>query len=34
MKFDWQRLNAEYASQFGIETLNWPPNADKQGEQR
>ena len=34
MKFDWQRLNAEYARQFGIETLNWPPNADKQGEQR
>ncbi|MGA9389137.1 MAG: SRPBCC domain-containing protein [Candidatus Sulfotelmatobacter sp.] len=25
MKFDWQRLHAEYAKQFGIETLNWPP---------
>ncbi|MFL6446105.1 MAG: SRPBCC family protein [Bryobacteraceae bacterium] len=28
MKFDgWQRLNAEYAKQFGIETPGWPPNA-------
>ncbi len=27
MKFGWQRLNAEYAKQFGIETLNWPPKA-------
>jgi uncharacterized protein YndB with AHSA1/START domain len=28
MKFDgWQRLNAEYANQFGIETPSWPPNA-------
>jgi uncharacterized protein YndB with AHSA1/START domain len=28
MKFGgWQRLHAEYAQQFGIETLNWPPNA-------
>ncbi len=26
MKFaGWQRLNAEYASQFGIEIPNWPP---------
>jgi len=26
MKFvGWQRLNAEYARQFGIETPNWPP---------
>ena len=25
----WQRLNAEYARQFGIETPNWPPNAAK-----
>jgi hypothetical protein len=25
----WQRLNAEYAKQFGIETPNWPPNAPK-----
>ena len=28
MKFGgWQRLNAEYANQFGIESPNWPPNA-------
>jgi activator of Hsp90 ATPase-like protein len=28
MKFGgWQRLNAEYAKQFGIETPNWTPNA-------
>jgi uncharacterized protein YndB with AHSA1/START domain len=28
MKFGgWQRLNAEYAKQFGIETANWPPKA-------
>jgi len=28
MKFDgWQRLNAEYAKQFGIETPSWQPNA-------
>jgi len=28
MKFSgWQRLNAEYAKQFGIETPNWPPQA-------
>jgi uncharacterized protein YndB with AHSA1/START domain len=25
MKFGWQRLNAEYAKQFGIETPNWAP---------
>jgi len=24
MKFDWQRLNAEYAKQFGVETPDWP----------
>jgi uncharacterized protein YndB with AHSA1/START domain len=30
MKFGgWQRLNAEYAKQFGIETPNWTPNAPK-----
>ncbi|HEX7736486.1 MAG TPA: SRPBCC family protein [Ktedonobacteraceae bacterium] len=29
MKFGWQRLNAEYARQFGIETPNWPPQADQ-----
>lgn len=23
----WQRLNAEYAKQFGIEAPNWPPQA-------
>jgi uncharacterized protein YndB with AHSA1/START domain len=27
MKFDWPRLNSEYARQFGIETPNWPPQA-------
>ena len=28
MKFGgWQRLNAEYTQQFGIETLNWPPQV-------
>jgi uncharacterized protein YndB with AHSA1/START domain len=28
MKFDgWQRLNADYAKQFGIETPNLPPRA-------
>jgi uncharacterized protein YndB with AHSA1/START domain len=28
MKFGgWQRLNAEYAKQFGIDTPNWPPKA-------
>ena len=26
MKFGgWQRLHAEYATMFGVETLNWPP---------
>ena len=30
MKFGgWQRLNAEYAKQFGVETPNWPPSAPK-----
>ena len=30
MKFGgWQRLNAEYAKQFGVETAGWPPNAPK-----
>jgi hypothetical protein len=23
----WQRLNAEYAQQFGVKAPNWPPNA-------
>jgi uncharacterized protein YndB with AHSA1/START domain len=27
MTFGWQRLNAEYAKQFGIESPNWPPQA-------
>src|SRR5215813_10925120 len=27
MKFDWQRLNAEYARQFGIKSPNLPPQA-------
>ena len=26
---DWQRLNAEYAKQFGVEPPNWPPNSPK-----
>jgi Activator of Hsp90 ATPase homolog 1-like protein len=30
MKFGgWQRLNAEYAKQFGVEAPGWPPNATK-----
>jgi len=29
MKFGWQRLNAEYAKQFGIEAPNWPPQSAK-----
>ncbi|MBZ5624607.1 MAG: SRPBCC domain-containing protein [Acidobacteriia bacterium] len=30
MKFGgWQRLNAEYAKLFGVETPGWPPNAPK-----
>jgi uncharacterized protein YndB with AHSA1/START domain len=27
MKFDWSRLNSEYARQFGIEAPSWPPKA-------
>jgi uncharacterized protein YndB with AHSA1/START domain len=31
MKFDgWQRLNAEYSKQFGIEAPNWPPQGRSQ----
>jgi hypothetical protein len=26
MKFGWQRLNAEYAKQFGVETPGLPSN--------
>jgi hypothetical protein len=30
MKFGgWQRLNAEYAKQFGVETPGWQPNSQK-----
>jgi hypothetical protein len=30
MKFDgWQRLNAEYAQQFGVETPGWSTNSTK-----
>jgi len=30
MKFaGWQRLNAEYAQQFGVRPPAWPPNASK-----
>ena len=30
MRFEgWQRLNAEYARQFGIEVPSWPPSAPK-----
>ncbi|MGH8221250.1 MAG: SRPBCC domain-containing protein [Steroidobacteraceae bacterium] len=25
MKFDWQRLNVEYAQQFGVDAPNWAP---------
>jgi uncharacterized protein YndB with AHSA1/START domain len=31
MKSGWQRLNAEYANQFGIETPNWQPKAAQEG---
>ncbi len=29
MKFGWQRLNAEYARQLGVEAPAWPPGAPK-----
>ena len=30
MKFEgWQRLNVEYANQFGVKAPGWPPNAPK-----
>lgn len=29
MKFDWQRLNTEYANQFGLDAPGWPPNAPR-----
>lgn len=25
----WQRLDAEYDKQFGVEMAGWPPNAPK-----
>jgi len=31
MKFGWQRLNAEYAEQFGFEALAWPPKGAQGG---
>jgi hypothetical protein len=30
----WQRLNAEYAKQFGMELPRWPPQALKSSESR
>ena len=30
MKYDWQRLNTEYARQFGVETPTW--QGDRQGD--
>jgi uncharacterized protein YndB with AHSA1/START domain len=27
MKFGWGRLNAEYATQFGVEAPSWPPKG-------
>jgi len=29
MKFDWRRLNAEYAKQFGIEAPGWAPEVPR-----
>jgi uncharacterized protein YndB with AHSA1/START domain len=29
MKFDWPRLNAEYAKHFGIEAPVWPPKVPR-----
>lgn len=29
MKFDWPRLNQEYAQQFGIKAPNWPPKGGR-----
>ncbi len=29
MTFGWQRLHAEYAKQFGIETIDWRPGAGR-----
>ena len=30
MKFDWPRLNSEYARQFGVDTPSWPPAAARE----
>lgn len=27
MKFEWKRLNTEYAQQFGVEAPSWPPKS-------
>ncbi len=27
MKYDWKRLNLEYAAQFGVEVPTWPPQG-------
>ncbi len=33
MKFGgWQRLNGEYAKQFGVETPGWPQKGDKEAQ--
>ncbi len=32
IKFDWQRLNTEYAKQFGIESPGWTQSLSKEGE--
>ena len=29
MNFDWPRLNAEYAKQFGVEPPQWPPRSHR-----
>jgi uncharacterized protein YndB with AHSA1/START domain len=29
MKFDWPRLNTEYAKQFGLEAPGWPPEVPR-----
>jgi len=29
MKSGWQRLNAEYSKEFGVETPSWTPNVSK-----
>ena len=34
IKFEWQRLNAEYAKQFGVETPSGPPQAAQSAESR